>query len=601
MPTMIPQALPDAATPAERTVFEEFQSSDLADRWVVLHSVKVPGARRRQRSSVVDFIVLIPNCGAICLEVKGGVYSADDVQAYTDEGMESPRSLALLEAQRRMSEVRAHLDRRSVPEVPLGCAVAFTETDWGEDCRDGTSTYPVYDRRIFSEPGQLCAALTEYARGFKEDSPSREIMDRVRRELIPGSDLHYALGARQTPTGDVDDLLLRLTEEQYHNLELAEFNDRCLIEGGAGTGKTLLALELARRQVEKGRRVLLLCGTRRQMTWLASLAPSGVVVLSRNTFLGWLMGSLAGGAGLQASAQLEEYMKPHASTFAEAVTIGLDDEIELQIPYALQVNGGSRLDLFDYVIVDEVQQFTQHQYWRIVDRSLVGGLADGKWAMFGHVYQNAAHLEQEADRGTRVLTAPEIVRSFGSYWSRGILTINCRNTGPIAEATGRFAVDSVGSRVLPSQVSGPSVDCYTIKNTTDFETALNSAIVDLLKSYNSDQIIVISDCSLNQLHDAGVNTRRNYGNQRLIETTADGGPLENGLEYCRAMNFMGMERDAVVFIALTQSDGASIRMDDLSVLYIGLSRAKQRLIVLADVKLPDFIKERLPQQNGHLV
>lgn len=601
MPTMIPPTLPDGATSAKRTVFEEFQSSDLADGWVVLHSVKIPAARRRQRPSEVDFIVLIPSCGAICLEVKGGVYSADDVQAYADEGMESPRSLALMEAERRMFEVRAHLDRRSVPAVPVGCAVAFTETDWGEDYRDGLLNYPVYDRGTFSETSQLCASLAEYARSLKEDKPTREAMDRVRRELFPGSDSRYALAAGVTPDGHVDELLLRLTEEQYHNLELAEFNDRCLIEGGAGTGKTLLALELARRQVERDRRVLLLCGTRRQMAWLASLAPPGVEVHSRDTFLGWLMGSLADSAGSRAAAQFEEYTKQYASRFSNADVVDLDDEIELQIPHALQATEGSKLDLFDYLIVDEVQEFIQSLYWNVVDRSLVGGLADGKWAMFGHVYQNSAHLSEEADRGTRVLTAPEIVRSFGSYWSRGILTINCRNTGPIAEATGRFAVDSIGSRVLPSQVSGPSVDCYYIKNTTELETALNSAMVDLLKSYSSDQIIVIADPSLDDLRDAGVNTRRRYGAWHLKETRADGGPVDNGLEYCRAVNFLGMERDAVVFIALTNGSVPSVRMDDLSIVYIAMSRAKQRLIVLADADLPDFIKERLPKQDRYLV
>ena len=37
--------------------------------------------------------------------------------------------------------------------------------------------------------------------------------------------------------------LLRLTAEQFDRLDELEENDRCLLTGAAGTGKTMLAME----------------------------------------------------------------------------------------------------------------------------------------------------------------------------------------------------------------------------------------------------------------------------------------------------------------------------------------------------------------------
>src|SRR5262249_24805999 len=50
-----------------------------------------------------------------------------------------------------------------------------------------------------------------------------------------------------------------LLEQQKPVLQLAALNDRILVSGGAGTGKTLIAMETARRAAESGVRVGLLC------------------------------------------------------------------------------------------------------------------------------------------------------------------------------------------------------------------------------------------------------------------------------------------------------------------------------------------------------
>jgi len=82
--------------------------------------------------------------------------------------------------------------------------------------------------------------------------------------------------------------LLRLTEEQMVVLDSLAAHKRAAIEGAAGTGKTVLALEKARRLAKNGARVLLLCfnrplaaDLRRQADWLRQaegLATDGLRV-----------------------------------------------------------------------------------------------------------------------------------------------------------------------------------------------------------------------------------------------------------------------------------------------------------------------------------
>ena len=76
--------------------------------------------------------------------------------------------------------------------------------------------------------------------------------------------------ARGTLVNDSERRLLRLTEEQYYLLDLLGGNARCLFEGAAGTGKTLLALEFARRCSRSGDRVLLICFNRLLGDWFAN-------------------------------------------------------------------------------------------------------------------------------------------------------------------------------------------------------------------------------------------------------------------------------------------------------------------------------------------
>jgi uncharacterized protein YeeX (DUF496 family) len=61
---------------------------------------------------------------------------------------------------------------------------------------------------------------------------------------------------------DIDDQIIKLTEQQYKALDRMEYNRRVFFRGTAGTGKTLLAVEKAKRLATSGKKVLFICFNR---------------------------------------------------------------------------------------------------------------------------------------------------------------------------------------------------------------------------------------------------------------------------------------------------------------------------------------------------
>ena len=59
--------------------------------------------------------------------------------------------------------------------------------------------------------------------------------------------------------GDIEEQLIRLTEEQKHDFEVLRGFRRALVTGGAGTGKTVLAVARARQLSADGFAPILVC------------------------------------------------------------------------------------------------------------------------------------------------------------------------------------------------------------------------------------------------------------------------------------------------------------------------------------------------------
>ena len=82
-------------------------------------------------------------------------------------------------------------------------------------------------------------------------------------------------GAREEIQKREQDIERLLRVQQKPVLELAALNDRVVVGGAAGTGKTLIAMEVARRAAERGRRTGLVCFNQLVGDWMREQVQRG--------------------------------------------------------------------------------------------------------------------------------------------------------------------------------------------------------------------------------------------------------------------------------------------------------------------------------------
>ncbi len=227
--------------------------TSLPKGWCAYHSLKL---RTRGLFSEGDFVVVDPSRPSILvIEVKGGQISQKNGTWFQNNNpMKTPPMDQAFSFRKRLIE-RFKAENIQCPTI--GVAVCFPDT-------------------LFTKQPAQCN-LNGLIIGGRDLPYLEEILKVVMERSVPEPwpvkgpwlrTLHNFWGETWIPSLSLGDRIkldnqhrIQLDEEQIEKLYEIEENDRVLIMGGAGTGKTLLACESAKRRAEKGDKVLLLCFT----------------------------------------------------------------------------------------------------------------------------------------------------------------------------------------------------------------------------------------------------------------------------------------------------------------------------------------------------
>jgi hypothetical protein len=204
-----------------------------------------------------DFVIANPARGILALEVKGGLVKKEG-GVWLQNG-QPMKSSPLGQAHRF---VRIMLDKfkdKGLFAPPIGVAAVFPDTDFDaqptqgdlEELVVGAREVPYLEEAL---PRILERALRAHT-GHLFPSDWVGFLHALWCESWPlGMSLSQVVKGRETKR-------IQLDKEQFTALESILANDLVLVRGGAGTGKTLLARELAVREARAGRTVLLLTFT----------------------------------------------------------------------------------------------------------------------------------------------------------------------------------------------------------------------------------------------------------------------------------------------------------------------------------------------------
>ena len=332
---------------AEREIYRRIEGS-LPSDWVVWHSLKIrtkPG-----QFAEGDFVIADPARGVLVLEVKGGnVCKENGVWLQNGQPM---KSSPLDQAHRFVKILLGKFDERKIIAPLIGVAVAFPDTGFEIPPTQGDLEGIVIGARELPYMEEALPRLFE--RALPKNlwrTPSSGWIEFLHSLWCESWPLDMSLS--QVVKGH-EARRIQLDKEQFTALESILENDLVFVRGGAGTGKTLLARELAIRETRAGRRVLLLTFTEALGRELAAHIGLAAIVVSP--------------VGLFALGKLREsgFDEPerYETEFWDGVTRLAAESSEIW--------DGCK---FDTVIIDEGQDFGGNE-WRVVERC--AGQASGR-------------------------------------------------------------------------------------------------------------------------------------------------------------------------------------------------------------------------------
>lgn len=570
MARMIPAQF-DASTPsaAERKLFELLKSDPNTSKWIVLHSLGL--ARRGAKPyGEIDFVVLVPSGGVLCLEVKGGRIACIDGRWETTNRYGQTEILnrsPFLQAREGMFALRNSVLNRAPPGFPtslvFGYAVVMPDVTFAAQSPEW-EPWQVIDRvslmqSISTAVLRLAAEQSKLHAKAPPNEPTAGTLRMLQQLLRPDFEMVVTRG---TQIEDCEAQLVRLTEEQFDALDVLADNERCLFEGPAGTGKTMLALEYARRSAATGKRTLFVCYNRLLGDWLERQAAESAHAPS-----------LTAGRFFKLLRDVITHSSI-AKEFREQEERGQTTELyENAYPMCGKLAVEERDEPYDVLVMDEAQDLLRPGVLEVLNSWLKAGLAGGCWAIFGDFQRQAIFNATTGDE------LKALLKASAPQFTKGRLTMNCRNTRNIGEETALLS-GFASPPYRMGQVIGLPVD-YRYYDSAESQRA---ALAEILRRLLADgvkaaDIIVISRVRLANSGVAGIECGEHF---RLVEVS-EIIPARSRVPVVRfatVQAFKGMESPVVVLCDVEQvSDD-----EPQALLYVAMSRARSQLTVLAHEK-----------------
>jgi nucleoside-triphosphatase THEP1 len=509
----------------------------VSDQYDIFYSRQFVGLSKGEKANYeIDFIIARPNLAILLLEVKGGLISfrgSDQSWLKNGKPMDSPVDQAL----GNWSSLIKRYNKLSAA-IPFDWAVCFPESEKQDrfDLPNSVSETKVIDR---NELGFIADHLQAIFDDIDKHYPPKNHVDRVKEYERFKSSLIRDYGFVRTLSSkfqEEEDKFVELTEQQNAIFSAIRNQKRVFVKGVAGSGKTLIALNIANQALEDGKRVLFLCFNRT----LANVVKREFFEheeIQVNTF----------------HSYAEERIGEVEPAWFATNNKGESEWFENDVPLKFADIQDTYPKSYDLIIIDEGQDFKE--FWfevifqEITDEGKIMVYADFDQDIFGR-YDNLP-LEN----------ATEI-----------ILDENCRNTKAITE----FINASLDKNIL-NKPDVPEGDPVEEEHFHDYDEMVKKAgekIKGLIKDdgLSTNQIVIIVNRSLNETkltkYDA-------IGSLNLAELDNESNFVANTIHYTTPRRFKGLDSD-VVFMFYVPNTNDSVALADKK-RYVQVTRARHKL------------------------
>lgn len=533
MAQMFPENLrSDVKSKAEKLLYKAFQEH-LPDNFTVFHQVpwQLRDTRNGAKDGEADFVIASPKLGILVLEVKGGKISYDgkNDQWYSNHHIVKDPFKQACESMHSLIDLLKEKPYWRKTWIPIGYAVAFPDVELKGELPLHAPVEIIMDCSHLSNLSAWVTAVLNYWRGknhTKSDLDAKDVEQLV-KILRPST-----VSSIVQPFIQDERKFINLVDQQINILDFLARHRRVAISGCAGSGKTLLALEKARRLNEQGFSVLLTCYNK-----ALALALRQRLGQKQNlhvyTFHG-ICEKLFRQAGFA----------PNNDEIPE-------DKLFKEVYPNLLVEASDKLNWHvDAVIVDEGQDFCEH--WWLALKFLLNDPDNGIFYFFYDDNQNIF--------GKKGWQPPLEETPFS-------LTTNCRNTQKIHAYVLEFYAGTHST--TPAGPVGRDVEIHYYRNDNQLKNTLSGILhrlVDEEKIATKDIVILT--------------TRRKQAlqNQLLgkfrVKADAD---ISNHEIRCNTIHyFKGLESPVVILVEIDLNNVRNLK----NLLYVGASRARHHLIIL---------------------
>ena len=530
----IREVLGDDVPMAERLVYESL--ANLPNEYIVFHSVQWTKQHKKKNFTWKenDFIIFHPNHGLIVMEVKGGLIKCQN---------------GIMYQQNKVTKEWNQIKEGSDPYSQAKHGMFYYRDLFEPYIRNMTDRLPFMVAVWF--PGAKIDESIQLPSNYKEieyaildsedlEAVSKKPLDKVLKNIYQHYGAHNYVDITETETKfiidsiapdfnlipspsivkvDLDRQFIRLSNEQKGLLDYIEEQGFATIQGAAGTGKTVVALEAAKRFADQGRKVLFLC------------------------FNSFLFEHLRD----DCAHENVEYLNIHglAGKYTTEDILVVKNRIA-----AIESIDPEQFE-YDDIIIDEAQDLEDAE---VMYLKMIAELKDGHFFAFYDKNQ--------------IVLKKEYPKWIDKSECKLVLTRNCRNTYEIA-CTAYNVIDAEVKQKL-NAITGvkPSI-CFadSDKDAIDYLEKLISYYMNQENGYNENEITILS---LTSEEKSFLNNKEKIGKYSFVRKR-DG----KHIFVTTAKKFKGLEGKVIIIIDINRNS-----FDDdqqKRTFYVACSRATHRL------------------------
>jgi hypothetical protein len=531
MATMIPEN-PHEFPPEsqEGLMFDAFRQ--LPDGYYVFHSLRITDVEDNIfHESETDFVIFHADKGIICLEAKAGHVRYQDGYWRYANGTPMHNGGPFNQASSNKWKLKHYIENSKMSPIISRCkflhAVWFPSVSNHELISMVMPTEAdkalVLTKEALEDPTPFIEKIfaLELPNRIETSLSKAETQRLIREVLCP----QFNVFPSATYDADLKKIVFhRLLKEQAGILNYLDEQKTALINGAAGTGKTMIALEKAQRHAADGEKVLFLCYNAKLRDHLSDNYPHDLIEYH----------TIAGFACKLCNAATPNYTKLQS----------LLEDMYLSESFPYQ-----------HVIIDEGQDFGMDD---IEEANILQTLKD-------------IISDNESKKGTfyvfydklQLIQARRMPKFIEEADCKLTLYRNCRNTENIA-ITSLRPLSERKPKLHEGCVKGVPANFYFA---SDDDRAIE-CVDDVIEKLRTDGFkdIVILTCKTEDTS--------------LLSSRVSNGLYQNKYRFTTCRKFKGLEADVIILVDI---DETTFNPENVLLYYVGSSRARIRLEVITEL------------------